>query len=172
MNTQRLTQLPIPPHFELQKVGKVWRVPYQQRADEAQTWARKHNIKSADEDKTRICLLLIDVQNTFCIPEFELFVGGKSGTGAVDDNLRLCEFIYRNLGVITTITPTIDTHKAMQIFHPIFWTNAAGEHPTPSATSITPIDIEQGIWKVDPAVASSLGTKYEFLEKHAYYYVK
>ncbi len=172
MNTQKLTQLPIPPHFEPQKVGKVWRVPYQQRADEAQAWAKQHNIKPADEDKTRICLLLIDVQNTFCIPEFELFVGGKSGTGAVDDNSRLCEFIYRNLGIITTITPTMDTHKAMQIFHPIFWINSDGEHPTPSATSITPADIEKGIWKVNPAVASSLGTKYEFLEQHSYYYVK
>jgi len=54
-------------------------------------------------DKTRICLLLIDVQNTFCIPGFELFVGGQSGSGAVDDNVRLCEFIYRNLGLISEL---------------------------------------------------------------------
>ena len=172
MNTQTLTQLPIPPHFNPEKVGEVWRVPYQQRADEAQKWAKKHDIKPASSDKTRICLLLIDVQNTFCIPEFELFVGGKSGTGAIDDNLRLCEFIYRNLGVITTIIPTMDTHTAMQIFHPIFWVNAAGEHPIPSATNITPAEIEKGIWKVNPNVAYSLNYNYEFLEKHAYHYVK
>lgn len=47
-----------------------------------------------------MCLLLIDVQNTFCIPSFELFVGGQSGTGAVEDNRRLCEFIYRNLELL------------------------------------------------------------------------
>jgi nicotinamidase-related amidase len=172
MNTQITTQLPIPSHFHREKVSEVWRVPYQQRAAEAQTWAKEHNIKPASTDKTRICLLLIDVQNTFCIPDFELFVGGKSGIGAVEDNRRLCEFIYRNLGVITTIIPTMDTHTAMQIFHPIFWVNAAGEHPTPAASSITPADIEKGTWKVNPAVAFSLGYEYEFLEKHAYHYVK
>ena len=170
MNTQT-TQLPIPPHFELEKVGEVWRVPYQQRADEAREWAKKHNIKPASQDKTRICLLLIDVQNTFCIPGFELFVGGKSGNGAVDDNRRLCEFIYRNLGVISAIAPTLDTHTAMQIFHPIFWINEAGEHPTPAATNITPTDIEQGIWKVNPAVAYSLKCDYETLQKYALHYV-
>ncbi len=171
MNTQT-TQLPISPHFEAEKVGEVWRVPYQQRADEAREWAKKHSIKPASEDKTRICLLLIDVQNTFCIPGFELFVGGKSGNGAVDDNRRLCEFIYCNLGVISAIAPTLDTHTAMQIFHPIFWINEAGEHPTPAATNITPKDIEQGIWKVNPAVAYSLKCNYETLQKHALHYVK
>ena len=138
MATQTITQLPVPSHFDTQKVGEVWRVPYQQRAVEARNWAKQYNIQPASEDKTRVCLLLIDVQNTFCIPEFELFVGGQSGTGAVDDNVRLCEFIYRNLGVITAIAPTLDTHTAMQIFHPVFWINAAGDHPTPAATSITP----------------------------------
>lgn len=100
MSTQT-TQLPIPPHFKLETVGEVWRVPYQQRAYEAREWAKKFNIQPASEDQTKICLLLIDVQNTFCIPGFELFVGGQSGTGAIDDNQRLCQFIYRNLGVIS-----------------------------------------------------------------------
>jgi len=173
MNTQTTTQVPIPPHFQPEKVGEVWRVPYQERAAQAEAWAKQHNIQPASLDNRRICLLLIDVQNTFCIPEFELFVGGKSGAGAVEDNQRLCEFIYRNLGVITTIIPTLDTHTATQIFHPIFWVNPAGKHPIPAATSITVKDIEQGIWKVNPAVANSI-TKgdYELLEKHAYHYVK
>ncbi|MBE9199026.1 MULTISPECIES: isochorismatase [unclassified Nodularia (in: cyanobacteria)] len=173
MNTRRKTQLPIPPHFNAEKVGEVWRVPYQEIAAAAEAWAEQHNIQPAALDKTNICLLLIDVQNTFCIPGFELFVGGKSGTGAVDDNRRICEFIYRNLGLITKIIPTLDTHTATQIFHPIFWINDAGEHPTPAATNITPADIETGIWKVNPAVASSITNgNYELLEKHAYHYVK
>ncbi|MBW4685016.1 MAG: isochorismatase [Komarekiella atlantica HA4396-MV6] len=173
MKTQITTQLPIPQHFNPEKVGEVWRVPYQERAAEAEAWAKQNNIKPASSDKTRICLLLIDVQNTFCIPGFELFVGGKSGTGAVNDNQRLCEFIYGNLGIITTIIPTLDTHTATQIFHPVFWVNAAGEHPIPAATNITPIDIEKGIWKVNPAVANSITNgDYELLEKHAYHYVK
>jgi nicotinamidase-related amidase len=168
---QIATQLPIPPHFNPQKVGEVWRVPYQERAAQARDWAKTHGIQSAFADKERTCLLLIDVQNTFCIPGFELFVGGKSGTGAVEDNKRLCEFIYRNLGSISAIAPTLDTHTAMQIFHPIFWINDEGIHPTPAATNITPKDIEQGVWKVNPAVAHSLNLTYETLQKHALHYV-
>ncbi len=172
MSTQTTKQLPIPPHFDAAKVGEVWRVPYQDRALEAREWAKQYTIQPASEDETRICLLLIDVQNTFCIPGFELFVGGQSGIGAVEDNVRLCEFIYRNLGVISAIAPTMDTHTAMQIFHPLFWINQAGEHPIPAATNITPEDIQQGKWKVNPAVADSLKSDYSKLESHALHYVK
>ncbi len=164
-------QLPIPPHFDPQKVGDVWRVPYQERAALARDWANKHSIEPYYADKEQVCLLLIDVQNTFCIPGFELFVGGQSGRGAVEDNQRLCEFIYRNLGSISAIAPTLDTHTAMQIFHPIFWINDEGIHPAPAATNITPKDIEQGVWKVNPAVAYSLNLTYETLQKHALHYV-
>lgn len=167
------TKLPIPDYFDAKKVSEVWRVPYQQRASEATNWVKQHSIKPASSDKNRICLLIIDAQNTFCLPEFELFVGGRSGSGAVDDNLRLCEFIYRNLHLITAIAPTMDTHTAMQIFHPIFWINEAGEHPQPAATSITLEDVQKGIWKVNPAVADSIsGGNFSALEKHALHYVK
>lgn len=173
MTVQTTTELSIPPHFDSAKVGEVWRVPYQHRAVEARKWAKQHRIKQAANDKTRICLLIIDAQNTFCIPEFELFVGGSSGTGAIDDNVRLCEFIYRNLATITEIIVTMDTHTAMQIFHPIFWINDAGEHPVPAATAICLEDVEKGVWKVNRDVASSIGDRdYYTLEKHALYYVK
>jgi nicotinamidase-related amidase len=167
------TQLPTPDYFDTKKVSQVWRVPYQERAAEAKEWAQKYSIQPAASDKNRICLLIIDAQNTFCLPEFELFVGGRSGSGAVDDNLRLCEFIYRNLNAITSIAPTMDTHTAMQIFHPIFWINEAGEHPLPAATSITLEDVQQGIWKVNPAVAHSMANgNYSALQKHALHYVQ
>jgi nicotinamidase-related amidase len=167
------TKIPIPSHFNPAKIGEVWRVPYQQLATEAEIYAKQQKIQPAALDKNRICLLLIDVQNTFCIPDFELFVGGKTSNGAVEDNQRLCEFIYRNLGVITKIIPTLDTHTAMQIFHPLFWVNANGEHPTPAATNITPADIEQGIWQVNPAVANSVTNgDYDLLAKQAFHYVK
>lgn len=128
-------QLPIPAFFNPQTVGEIWRVPYLDRAAAAETWAKEHGIQPATTDRCRVCLLVVDVQNTFCIPEFELFVGGQSGLGAVEDNRRLCEFIYRNLGTITTITPTMDTHKAVQIFHPVFWVNGAANIPNPRAIS-------------------------------------
>ncbi|MFB2939058.1 isochorismatase [Aerosakkonemataceae cyanobacterium BLCC-F154] len=170
--TQISKELPIPVHFDSNKVGEVWRVPYQERAAAAESWAKEHNITPVLVDEKRICLLIIDAQNTFCIPEFELFVGGNSGKGAVEDNVRLCEFIYRNLGVISTIAPTMDTHTAMQIFHAIFWVNAAGKHPAP-ATTITLDDVQAGVWQVNPAVAYNVtNNDYEKLQQHAFHYVK
>jgi nicotinamidase-related amidase len=173
MNSIEGQALPIPEFFDRASVGKVWRVPYQQRSSEAERWANQHHLKPASEDRFRICLLAIDVQNTFCIPDFELFVGSRSGLGAVEDNARLCEFIYRNLGVITEITPTMDTHTAMQIFHPIFWVNDAGDHPSPAATMITLEDVQNGIWRVNPAIAYSLKNgDYDALQNHALHYTK
>jgi nicotinamidase-related amidase len=173
MTTLATANLPIPAHFDRAQVGSVWRVPYQQRAAEAAVWAQAQGLPPAAADGRRVCLLAIDVQNTFCIPDFELFVGGRSGQGAVEDNGRLCEFIYRNLGVITEITPTLDTHTAMQIFHPIFWVNAAGEHPLPAATMIALEDVEKGIWQVNPAVADSVAKgDYATLRNHALHYTR
>ena len=147
--------LPIPPHFSSSPADKIYRVPYQERAAEAATWANTHGLKSAAGDRFKVALLAVDVQNTFCMPGFELFVAGRSGRGAVDDSRRLCEFIYRNLGVITQIIPTMDTHQAMQIFHAIYLVNDRGEHPPPF-TQVSVEDIERGRWVPDPEVARSL----------------
>ena len=169
------SQLPLPPHFNADRVDKVWRIPYQARQREAQEWAEKHALRPVSEDDFSTCLLLVDVQNTFCIPEYELFVGGRSGNGAVEDNIRLCHFIYRNLPNISKIACTMDTHTAMQIFHEVFWINEAGEHPVPLQTLITQEDIETGKWRINPAVAESLmGDQncYEWLKAYAEHYVK
>jgi nicotinamidase-related amidase len=172
MATQITTQLPIPGFFKAHRVSEVWRVPYQERAAQAKEWAKQHRLQPAAKDKTRICLMIIDAQNTFCIPDFELFVGGRSGVGAVEDNQRLCEFIYRNLGVLTEIAPTIDTHTAMQIFHPMFWVNDLGENPAPM-TMISLDQVQSGQWKVNPAIAYSLAKgNYTGLQSFALHYVK
>jgi nicotinamidase-related amidase len=164
-------ELPIPPHSNPENVGEVWKVPYQERAEDAEKWAKQHKIQPASRDKFRISLLLVDVQNTFCIPEFELYVGGPSGTGAVDDNRRLCEFIYRNLAVITEICPTMDTHQAMQIFHSIFLVNDKGEHPEPY-TLISSKDIEQGLWQFNPELSSSLNIDETYGQEYVRHYTR
>ena len=164
-------ELPIPSHFNPQSVGEVWKVPYENRAEDAEKWAKQHNLQPASYDKFKISLLLVDVQNTFCIPEFELYVGGTSGTAAVDDNRRLCEFIYRNLNVITEICPTMDTHQVVQIFHAIFLVNDRGEHPAPF-TLISPDDIEKGVWKFNPQLASSLKIDEEYGQQYLRHYTR
>ena len=159
-----MPELQIPRHFDPKRVGEVWRVPYQQRADEAQAWADEHGLRPALEDGFRICLVAVDVQNTFCIPGFELFVAGRSGTGAVDDSRRLCEFLYRNLGSITAIIPTLDTHRAMQIFHAAWLVDAEGRHPEPY-TLVTPEDVASGRWRVNPAATESAGVEADYAQR-------
>jgi len=160
---------PIPSHFDPQKVSQVWRVPYETCATGARQWATQNHIQPAAQDERKIALVLIDVQNTFCLPDFELFVGGRSGTGAVDDNIRLCEFIYRNLEKITSITATLDTHTAMQIFHAVFLVDDDGNHPGPM-TMVSTEDIHAGKWKFNPALAGSLGLAPEQGQHHLAYY--
>jgi nicotinamidase-related amidase len=164
-------ELPLPPHFDSTRVAEIWRVPYEDRASAARQWAHLHHIKPASEDSFRISLVLVDVQNTFCIPGFELFVGGRSGKGALDDNLRLAQFIYRYLGSITEITATLDTHHAAQIFNSIFLINERGEHPAPY-TLVSATDIQQGKWRFNGALARSLGISPDYGQRHLLHYTE
>jgi nicotinamidase-related amidase len=147
-----MNRLPIPSFFDSNRVGEIWKVDYAARASQASDWAKQHNLEPASTSSSRISLLLVDVQNTFCVPGFELFVSGRSGRGAVDDNIRLCEFIYQNLGNITNITATMDTHLSQQIFHPIFFVDKDGNHPTPY-TIIQVEQLQREEWKFNPALA-------------------
>lgn len=163
--------LPVPSHFNAVKVGEVWKVPYPELSKKAEHWAVQYNVKPASEDRFKICLVTVDVQNTFCIPGFELYVGGRSGTGAVEDNRRLCEFIYSNLDVITQICPTMDTHQIMQIFHSIYLVNNAGEHPTPF-TLISVEDIQKGVWKFNPALSFTFHISEDYGQRHLLHYTQ
>jgi nicotinamidase-related amidase len=162
--------LPIPEFFDPDKLDRVWRVPYEERARQARAWALQHGLQPASSNGTKTWLMLVDVQNTFCIPGFELYVAGRSGTGAVDDNRRLCEFIYRNLGVITQITATMDTHQAMQIFHAIFLIDENGEHPAPY-TNVSAEDVRTGKWKFNPALAGHFGISEDQGQERLQHYV-
>jgi nicotinamidase-related amidase len=164
-------ELPLPPHFDPSRVGEVWRVPYEDRAREADAWAETHGLGPAADDEARVCLLAVDVQNTFCIPDFELFVAGRSGTGAVDDNRRLCEFVYRNLGSITQIFPSLDTHHAMQVFHAIWLVDEDGNHPGPY-TLVSAEDVETGRWRMNTAVAEALGIDPGYAQRHLVHYTR
>lgn len=162
----------MPPHFDPAQVGQVFRVPYAQRAQEARAFARQHGIEPAWRDRRRVGLVLVDVQNTFCLPEFELFVAGRSGKGALDDASRTCEFIYGNIGRLTQIAATLDTHSAAQVFHPVFWVDAEGRHPEPH-TVISVEDVEKRRYRPNPALAQALGLPDGFdIDAYALHYVK
>jgi nicotinamidase-related amidase len=163
--------LPLPPHYAPEEVAEIWPVPYEERARAAGAWAREHELQAASEEDVAVCLVCVDVQNTFCLPGFELFVAGRSGTGAVDDNRRLCEFLYRNLDVITQIVPTLDTHMAMQIFHAVFLVDPEGNHPPPY-TLVTVQDVFDGRWRPNPDVVRALGLDEEYVRRYLVHYVQ
>ena len=170
-------ELPLPPWYDPKKVENWARlVKYQDLFQSARAFGETHSIGSAALDRLKIALLPIDVQNTFCYPDFELFVRGLSGTGAMDDSRRLAEFIYRNLRHLTSIHPTMDTHRAWAIFHASFLVNDKGEHPDPHyPTPITLAEIEQGKWRVDPKAAFAItgdGSKYRALQAHLVHYAR
>jgi len=166
-----IPELPLPAHFDPSRVGEVWRVPYEDRAREAAAWADEHGLGRAADDAIRLCVLAVDIQNTFCIPDFELFVAGRSGTGAVDDNRRLCKFLYRNLGEITQIFPSLDTHHAMQVFHAIWLVDEHGNHPDPY-TLVSAQDVATGRWQMNAAVAEALGIDVDYADRHLTYYTR
>ena len=163
--------LPLPPHWDPARVGEVWRVDYAGRFEDAEQWRSDHGIQPAADDRFRLALVVVDVQNTFCAPGFELFVAGRTGTGALDDCRRLAEFVYANLDAITQIVPTLDTHQALQIFHRLLLVDGEGRHPDPF-TLVTAADVESGRWRIDPAAATGLGLDPEYGEEHLRYYTR
>ena len=146
-------------------------MPYEDRARDAEAWSSEHQLRPAVEDSPRVCLVVVDVQNTFCVPGFELFVAGRSGRAAVDDNRRLCEFLYRNLDAVTQIVPTLDTHQAMQVFHAVWLVDAEGRHPDPY-TLVSAAEVAEGRWQIDPAVAEGLGLDLDYARRHLAYYTR
>jgi len=161
--------LPLPPHWDAARVGEVWRVDYAARFEDAERWRDRHALAPVADDRFRIALVVVDVQNTFCTPGFELFVAGRSGTGALDDSRRLCEFVYRNLGSLTQIVPTLDTHQALQIFHRVLLVDGEGRHPEPF-TLVTAEDVEAGRWRISAPAAAGLGLDPAYAEEHLRYY--
>jgi nicotinamidase-related amidase len=124
----------------------------------AEEWRKQHGVKPCGSDKVKVGVLLIDAQNDFCDPKGTLYVGGHadpkatSNNGAIEDNKRVADFLYKNAGLITTLTCTLDTHFPFQIFFPSFWKDANGQPPAPF-TEITTDDLKKGKFTINPGVA-------------------
>jgi nicotinamidase-related amidase len=163
--------LPLPPFYRPEHAAEWGYAPDQQKLfEEAAAWRRAHELRPSASDRKNLHLLLIDVQRDFCFKEGSLFVAGRSGRGAIDDNRRLAEFIYRNLGRITNVTTTLDTHFAYQIFFPAFWVDA-DERPLQPHREITREEVESGRVRPNPAMARWLcNGNYGWLVKQAAHY--
>ena len=166
-----MTSYPIPSWFEPRHAAEwAYRPDAARLCAEASPWRAQHAIKPAAADERRVHLLLLDVQKDFCFPEGTLYVAGRSGKGAIDDSRRIAEFIYRNLGALTDITTTLDTHLAYQIFFPSFWLDRA-DQPLAAFRTITAEQIGSGEVRPNPAIAKWLcGGNYTWLCKQVRYY--
>ncbi len=85
-------------------------------------------------------LLIVDMQNDFCMPEGALYV-----KGAEKDVKQLAEFIEQNSNKIDHIILTQDCHQVIDISHPAFWSDRIGNHPPPF-TGISPEDLGEKKW--------------------------
>ena len=138
---------------------------------EAEEWKKLNGLKSIGADKKNIHLLIIDAQVDFSFPQGALFVGGRSGTGAMDDNDRLAQFIYRNLHLISHITPTMDSHLPYQIFFPSAHLKKDGTRPAPF-TVISHDEYAGGEYVADPAFARQLNKDQVWLTRQFIHYTR
>jgi len=168
-----MKQLPIPDLFDARRAGDyAYRPDAATIATAATAWRAQHALRPSAADETRVHLLLIDVQKDFCFPEGTLYVAGRSGTGAIDDSRRIAEFVYRNLGSLTDITTTMDTHLAYQIFFPSFWLDKA-DQPLTAHRVVTSEQIAAGEVRPNPGVAKWLcGGNYTWLCKQVLHYTQ
>jgi nicotinamidase-related amidase len=109
-------------------------------------------------------LLIIDPQVDFCDPQGALYVGG-----ARDDMARLARMVRRVSPKLDDIHVTLDSHHFVDIAHPIFWQDAAGQHPAPF-TILSAADVQAGRWTTTkPGMYRRALAYVEALEKNGRY---
>ena len=167
-NLMSTSQLPIPDFFDPERVSLVWRIPYEERARQAREWTGQHRLQPVSADLTKTWLMLIDVQNTFCIPDFELYVWWaqrrwKTMPACANSSIATWE--------ITQITATMDTHMTMQVFHAIFFVDQDGNHPAPY-TDVHLSELQEGRWTFNPALAPQFGVAPDYGQQMMIHYAK
>lgn len=178
---QHVKELPIPSFYDSAN-SRSWgyRPDLQKVFEAAQQYRRQHGVKPAASASAKVHVVAIDVQKDFCFPEGTLYVAGRGGSGAMDDSDRLAKFLYRNAGIVTDVTVTLDTHFLFQIFSASFWQDEHGEPLTPH-TIIVPDGgrlVHKGLDGTTlhesvlprPSVASMLGVDYGWLVRQVRFY--
>lgn len=88
----------------------------------------------------QIHLVVIDPQNDFCRPD-----GALSVPGAAADMDRLALFVSRLKGKLADIHVTLDSHRKVDISHPVWFRDRDGDNPAPF-TVITAASVRAGDW--------------------------
>jgi nicotinamidase-related amidase len=144
-----------PAFYDPHKVGQSF-TPNTPAAVEA---GRSGELSPAAKDDFRVVLVLVDMQVDFIHADGALCV-----PGAIEDTRRTIEWIFRNVGSLTTIAASLDSHLPIQIFSPTWWVNKEGRHPEPF-TPIHAVDVHAGMWS--PVYEPEWSVEYvEKLETH------
>jgi nicotinamidase-related amidase len=128
---------PVPAFYKPDRIGSLFHPDLAAIAAQAEA----AGLPPAETDLRKVMLLIVDMQVDFCHAQGALYV-----PGAIDDIRRLIEFIYRNAERITRIVCSLDSHYPFQIFHPAWWMDSAGRHPSPF-TIISAEDVEKRRWR-------------------------
>lgn len=156
MNYLLSAQDEFPAFYEPDQIGTLYAPDITDIAAAAQT----ADLPPARHDREKVHLVIIDMQVDFCHPTGSLYV-----PGAEEDIERLSAFIFHHAAAISRITCTLDSHLPIQIFHPYWWVNEAGEHPEP-LTVISQQAVQAGTWR--PFIMPGYSTEYVArLEKEA-----
>ena len=109
-------------------------------------------------------LVVIDPQVDFCDPQGALYV-----KGAESDMTRLSRMVGRLSTKLDDIHVTLDSHRLIDVAHPIFWKDSTGRVPAPF-TIITARDVENGRWTpVLPSMMKRMLTYVQTLEANGRY---
>jgi nicotinamidase-related amidase len=162
---------PIPVHYDPRHAREFsYRPDAQALFDAATLFRREQHLLPSASDLRRNHLVLIDAQRDFCFPEGTLYVGGRTGQGALEDNDRIARFIYENLPAISEITCTLDSHLPFQIFFAPFWVDSAGAPLKPHRT-ISVDEISSGAVRPNQDVVSAVGAPdFAWLTKQVAFY--
>src|SRR5688572_25000353 len=85
-----------------------------------------------------IHLVVIDPQKDFCDKNGSLFAPGADA-----DVQRLAKMVHRLRDRLRDIHVTLDSHRKVDISHPMWWKDAKGRPPAPF-TRVTADDLAQG----------------------------
>jgi nicotinamidase/pyrazinamidase len=112
----------------------------------------------------KVHLMIIDPQIDFCDPNGALYV-----RGAENDIRRLSAMIRRIANRLDDIHITLDSHRLIDVAHPVFWKDSSGHSPAPF-TIITAADVESGRWApVLPGLYRRMLTYVKSLEANGRY---
>lgn len=141
--------------------------PFPRLIDLAEIYRMKHRVPVVNLEDPEIVLTLVDMNRDFCDPNGSLAVAG-----AMSDQRRQVEFIYRHMRYLKQIILTADSHPTTMVTTPHFLIDSNGNHPEPKVTTFEESDFVKGKWRVNPTIVSMLPGGYteEFINEFLAYY--